>query len=205
MIQGDSSSSEMITGIVVVAVALPLFYFIGGMIGRMKNRRFERAWRPLMSSIDGAEVVADNGGGASSWLTGTYRGTPVFAQMTPDVRHGGAIQTSGLENRWEAGVRELPGKHDWSVVWSQAVFGFGETGWTVRTDDPALGARLENAGVREIAASLGRGAIRYGARPQTLVLHEDIRPLWTPDAARFQQELDVLLELAAVAAPLNQR
>jgi hypothetical protein len=44
---------------------------------------------------------------------------------------------------------------------------------------------------------------RPRARTATLVLHQDIRPLWAPTPARFQHELDVLLELAAAAAPLN--
>ena len=203
--QGDVSPGDMIYGATVLAVALPVLYGIGRIVGRVKNGRFERAWRPLLATIDGAEVVADRGGGAaSSWLTGTYRGAAVFAHMTPDVRHGGQIHTVGLENRWEAGVRDLPGARDWSVRWSDSVLGIGTTGWTVRADDAALAAGLERAGVREIAAPLGRGTIEYRARPATLVLHQDIRPLRVPAPARFRQELDVLLELAAVVAPLNR-
>ncbi len=205
MIQGDASTKDILFGAAVLAAGLVVLYVIGGVLGRFKNRRFDRAWRPLMETIDGAEVVADRGGGAaSSWLTGTYRGTPVFASMTPNVGHAGPIFIAGKENRFETGVRDLPGARDWSVDWTEAMLGIGTTGWTVHAGDPALVARLEHAGVTEIAARLGRGAVRYRAQPATLVLHQDIRPLWTPTPARFQQELDVLLELAAVAAPLNR-
>ena len=205
MIQGDVPGGDMIVGAVVLAIALPVMYVIGGMIGRVKNRRFEKAWRPIMPVIEGAEVVADRGGGASSWLTGSYRGTPVFAQMTPDVARGGQIDTRGYENRFETGVRELTGAQDWSVRWTKSMLGFGTTGWSINAADSALAARLESAGVREIVAPLGRGEVNYRAQPATLVLHQDIRPRWVPEPARFQQELDVLVQLAAVAAPLNRR
>jgi hypothetical protein len=206
VIQGDVSPGDMAFGAAVLAVALPVFYFIGKVIVRLKNAKFERAWRPLMPVLTGAKVVADQGGGgASSWLTGTYRGTSVFAEMTPDVGRGGLTDSPGYENRFETGVRDLAGASDWSVRWSEQFLGFGTTGWVVSSDDPVLTEKLERAGVRELVASLGRGEVRYRTFTSTLVLHQDIRPLWVPPPERFRTELDVLLELAAVAGPLNKR
>ncbi|HYD51225.1 MAG TPA: hypothetical protein VEA99_01310, partial [Gemmatimonadaceae bacterium] len=174
------------------------------LIGKIKNRRFTRAWQPLLPTLQGAEILPDRGGGAaSSWLTGTYRGRPVFAQMTPDVGHGGTSDTAGYENRWDTGLRDLTGGHDWSVQWSTAILGIGTTGWSFRSDDPALAARLERSAVRALADSLGRGRIAYSARARTLVLHQDIRPLWVPPPDRFRHELDVLLRMADEVAPLN--
>jgi hypothetical protein len=204
MIQGDVSSSDMIFGAVVLAVALPVFYGIGRIVNRFQNRRFERAWRPLMPLLGGAKVVAEPGAAASSWLTGTYRGATVRAEMTPDVGHSSAIEMAGYENRFETGLRDIKGAADWSVAWKEAILGFGTTGWTIWAADSALEARLHGAGIREVVAPLGRGSIEYSARSATLVLHQDIRPLWAPGPVRFQFELDVLLELAAVTAPLNR-
>lgn len=205
MLQGEVSTRDIVVGGLVLAALLPVLLGVGRAVGRFRNRRFAQAWRPLMGTLDGAKVVADGGGGAaSSWLTGTYRGTDVFASMTPDVRHAGPLHSPGHENRFETGVRGLAGAHDWSVRWTTATLGIGTTGWHVASGDRELAARLEHAGVRALVAPLGRGEIRYGARPATLVLHQDVRPLLAPPPERFRQELDVLLRLAEVAAPLNR-
>ena len=206
MIQGDVSTSDILVGAAVLAVLLPVLYFIGKLLNKFKNSRFEKAWRPIESVLDGAEVVPDQGGGgASSWLTGTYRGVPVFAQMTPNVGKGGSLDTRGHENRWDTGVRDLAGANDWSVIFREALLGFGTTGWTIDSDDAALTERLEHAGLREIAARVGRGEFRYRVEPATLVLHQDIRPLWVPLPDRFRTELDVLVEMAALSAKANAR
>ena len=205
MIQGDVPGNDMIVGVIVLVMALPVLYWAGGMISRFRNRQFARAWQPVMTVLQKPKIVADQQVAASSLLTGTYRDVPVYASMTPNVAHGAAIDTRGLENRWEVGVRELPGASDWSIEWKRSILGLGETGWAVQTDDPALASRLEGAGVRDIPASLGPLRIEYRRQAATLAAHQDIRPLWAPSADRFRHELDVLLELAAVAAPLNPR
>ena len=205
MIQGDVPTGDLLFGVAVLAVALPVLYVGGRLIARLRNARFTRDWAELVPTLVGAEVVPVRGGGAaSSWLTGRYRGASVFASMTPDVGSGGSSDVHRLENRFETGLRELRGAHDWSVEWTEAVLGLGRTGWQLRADDAALRERLERAGVREIVGPLGRGAVRFGARAGTLVLHQDIRPYRTLPAERFRQSLDVLLRLSEVAGPLNR-
>ena len=190
----------------MLVVALPAFYFVGRVIGRIKNGKFERAWRPIMPVIEGATVHVDRAGAAaSSRLTGSYRGRSVVAEMAPDMSRSGSYDETGYENRWDVGVSEVPGAHDWTVRWKDAILGMGTTGWSISSEDDSLVERLERAGIRDIVAPLGRGDINYLASDRTLSLHEDIRPMWAPGPVRFRQELDVLVELAAAVTPLNAR
>lgn len=200
--QGDTSTSDGFLGAIILAVALPLIYGAGVLLARVKNARFRLAWSPLIPLVDEAEVVNDGGGAASSVLRGRYRGAPVAAVMAPDTRAGPNSTLKG--NRFEVTAREVPGRLNWSVVWSDQFLGFGTTGFQIHADDPALAERLAAAGVLELAARLGRvDRVDFSAGARALTLREQVQPLWHPPPERFRLELDVLLELAAANAAVN--
>jgi hypothetical protein len=67
---------DMLFGSVVLAIFLVFVFALGWLINKFKNRRFTRAWTPLVPLIQGT-VHEDGGGGG--FLSGTYRGHKVRA------------------------------------------------------------------------------------------------------------------------------
>ncbi|HRO24233.1 MAG TPA: hypothetical protein PLR07_08070 [Promineifilum sp.] len=61
--------SDMVFGAIGLIIFLALIFVAGALLYKLVNARFNRAWGPLMPLI---KVVGDGGGGATSWLVGTY-------------------------------------------------------------------------------------------------------------------------------------
>lgn len=51
-----------------------LAWHAGKLLNRFKHRRFTRVWQPLIGIIDGTAHEDPQGGGASSWLLGQWKG-----------------------------------------------------------------------------------------------------------------------------------
>lgn len=193
--------SDMLFGVIVTIIFLVFVFALGFLITSFKNRRFTKAWAPLIPMI-GGKVIADGGGAASSWLTGTYRGQPVVATMVPN-RNRFSGETGHDYNSFDVGLREVTGKQDWSVEYKTAILGFGQDGWQIKTDDPALRQRLQAAGLLDLVTAMGIETLKFTARNRRLELHEDAGPVWIPSPERFQQELEFLLTVARINAEVN--
>ncbi len=183
----EAPPGDMLFGSAVLAVFLVFVFALGYVIYKFKNRRFTRAWAPLVPLVQG-KVTGDGGGGATSWLSGTYRGKPVRATMIPH-RNQYSGESGSYYNHFEVALLDVAGRLDWNAEVKTAILGFGRTGWTITADDPALVARLEAAGVLSLVARFGEPTVVYQARAKTLQYSEDVTPQWTPAPARFQEEL----------------
>ena len=197
----EAPPGDMLFGSIVLIIFLVFVFGLGFLINRFKNRRFTRAWKPLVHLING-KVIEDGGGAATSWLTGTYRGQPVRASMIPN-RNRYSGESGPKYNYFDIALLEVPGRQDWRIEYKTPILGFGQTGWQIDTKDAALRDRLQASGVIDEIARMGPEEIRYQARAKTLLCSEDVTPLWVPAPARFQEELELLLLLARVNAEVN--
>lgn len=192
---------DMLFGTFVLVIFLAFVFGFGFLLYRFKNRRFTQAWAPIVPLLNG-KVTGDGGGGATSWLSGTYRGQPVRAAMIPN-RNRYSGESGPRYNYFEIALLEVPGRQDWSIEHKTPVLGFGQTGWQIDTDDAALRDRLNASGVIDEIARMGPEEIRYQARAKTLLYSEDVTPLWVPAPERFLEELELLMRLARVNREVN--
>jgi hypothetical protein len=197
----DIPASDFILGTVGLVLFLIFAFAAGWVLSRFKNARFARAWTPLVPVIQGT-VTHDGGGAATSWLTGTYRGRSVRAEMVPD-RNLYPGESNARYNYFGITLLDVPGKQDWRVAYQTSFLGMGQAGWQVTAKDPALQERLRARGVVDAVVQLGGQTLTYTAREGTLQYGEDAGPAWVPSPERFRQELDALLLLAAVNAEVN--
>ena len=199
--------SDTLLGIVSLAIFLVFIFVFGYFIYKFKNARLTSAWGPLVGLIDG-RVTGDGGGAATSWLSGAYRGRPVVAALSPNLNQhdeGGAKY-----NYFEVALTELPGRHDWSVVYAQRVLGMGQSGWQVKAEDPALAEALRDVAVPSLVAPFGetpphlmRPALEYNRRERALCYRTDITPRVAPTPEQFTQLLEMLHSAAEINARLN--
>lgn len=197
----SQETQDILFGVAVLIPFLVLVFALGFIINRFKNRRFARAWAPLVPVINGT-ITHDGGGATTSWLTGTWQGRRVRASMTPD-RNRYSGETGSRYNSYEIAVLDVAGGKDWSIECKTLVLGFGKEGWHIETPDEALAERLRAAGAIALVERLGMPTVRYSAREKALLFEEDAGPVWVPAPARFQEELDILLQLAEVNERVN--
>lgn len=192
---------DILFGAAVLAVFLVCALIIGRFLSSIKNRRFTRAWSPLIPLIQG-KVSDDGGGAATSWLNGSYRGQRIVASMIPGRNR--YLENGETYNYFDVALLDLPGKHDWRIEYKTKVIGLGSTGWQIDTKNQLLKDRLEMAGVPARLQSLGSPTLDYSTSRRLLLYSEDVTPRWLPTPERFTEELDLLLLLATLHQELNQ-
>jgi hypothetical protein len=209
----DQETSDLIVGVVGLVIFLAFCFGVGYLLYLWKNIRFTKAWQPLVSVIGGT-VSGDGGGGATSWLSGTYKGKTAGAQMSPNAATGGVNSDSRRRyNAFEVILRDVSGAQDWCVEYHTRCVGVGQTGWHIAAKDEALAKRLRERGVIDLVASLGyptedvvgtKGPVLiYTARDGQLRFRENAGPVWLPTPERFREELDTLLLVATINAEVN--
>jgi hypothetical protein len=197
----SQETQDTVFGIMVLIPFLVLVFLLGYAINKLKNRRFTRAWAPLVPVIGGT-IVEDGGGAASSWLTGTWRGRTVRAGLCPD-RNRYQGESGARYNSFEIAVLNLPGAADWRLEWKSPILGFGPEGWQIDSADAAVAERLRAAGAVALVERLGTPTVVYSRSARTLQFEEDAGPVWTPAPERFREELDILLQLAEIQERVN--
>lgn len=191
--------SDTVLGSAVLAAFLVAVLAVGWVLYRIKNAVLAREWTSLLPLIDGGRVVGD---GATSWLTGTYRGHRVTASFSPDVAKYTSSDDGGhYRNSFSVTLDDVPGERDWRLGHGRRATG-GE--WHVTADGDALRLALESR-ARSIVARLGAGDVDYTRANRALRFSEDVRPLKVPPPDRFRAVLDALLELAEMNASVNTR
>lgn len=196
----SQETSDFIFGAGILLVFLILVFALGFLINKLKNIRFRKAWAPLKPIING-RVVEDNGGAAASWLTGVYRGRKVHAKLAPGLNK---YDDGGQKyNAFEITLVDVPGQADWSIAYKPTWLGLGRAEWTIEAENKTLQDALQRGGVIAWVASLGDPTIEYRQKAQTLRYSADITPRWVPPPEQFQQQLDVLLKLAAINQQVN--
>jgi hypothetical protein len=192
--RGDVSTTDIVFGIAVLAVVLPMFYVIGRAVARVKNYWFVRQWSPLVPILEGATIAKDGGVATTSRLSGSYGGTSVFALMTPNVQR--YQHSGGNGNEFTVGLKDISGAEDWSIHWSTGLPLAGGAGWSVSSADSSLAARLTNAGVIPMIESFGPATIHFQARDSTLRWTAFIEPWVVLPPDRFRRVVEALMDVA---------
>lgn len=179
-------------------------YRVGKIVNGFKHRRFTQDWQPLVAIIGGKVHEDPQGGGASSWLAGRWKGMTIHARMTPEVRRGGTAGGSGgaLENEFAVGVAEQKGRSSWTAERSSSVSPGGGP-IRIASKDAALAERLRAAGVAALLEAAQAATARFEPHSGYLFVEENVTPLWTPPPERFTVLLDLAVELARVQAAAN--
>lgn len=184
------SSSEMVFGSVVLFFFLIFIFALGKVIYTFKNARFTKAWSPLVPIINGT-VVGDGGGGATSWLTGTWQGRRVRAIMCPG-RNRYSGESGWRYNEFGIELLDVPGGQDWRIENAR-----------VEMAEPALRQRLEASGILLMIQAFGTPRVSYSRTQKILSYSEDAGSRWTPTPEHFEAELELLLRLAKVNEEIN--
>lgn len=204
--------SDMLFGIIVLVIFLAIVFVGGYFLYKFKNSRLTKAWGPLVHIVDG-KVVGDGGGGATSWLVGTYKGRKVQAAMTPNrnvYSSTGDMDSSASYNDFEVALADVKGKQDWNVTYVRKIMGMGKEGWRVQSADPSVQAGLDAAGVIPLVAPFGiptshitLPTLEFNRREELLRYRYDAGSSWTPSPQVFVEHLEMLLQLADVNTRVN--
>jgi hypothetical protein len=200
----SAGDGDMLFGTLVLAAFLVFVFAFGLAINHWKNRRFARAWAPLVPIV-GGRVVDDAGGSATSWLVGTFEGRRVAASTSPGRnRYSGVDAGAGHRyNHFDAALCDEPGAAGWTLEERAGALGLGRTEWQVRTAEPGLADRLRSAGVIELAVEVGAERVEYSPQERTLRVSFDLGPRSVPAPGPFRLVLGALLRLAAAQSACN--
>jgi hypothetical protein len=165
-------------------------FVVGLGVNKLKHARFVRAWQPLVPVIGGTVHQDPLGGGASSWLVGTWKGYVVHARMSPDTR---STEASNYRSMFAVGVAEVDGSAHWRAD------------SRVRSDDPVIQRQLGEAGVLERMRAAVVQEAMFDRHARTLFIEEDVYPAWCPHRERFIALLDLATDLARINAQVNRR
>lgn len=202
--------SDMLLGVVGLAVLLGLAFGIGYVYFRFKQARFKGAWSSLTPLVSGTVHAGDTGGG-SSWLTGAYRGHAVQATMIPDRNiYSGEDSGGWTYNYFEVAFTGVQGRSAWRISYAYPVLGFGASSWQLAADSPVLQQALEQTGVTPLVAALGQPpshlqqpVLEFDPRVRILRYREDAGRAWLPTPQRFQAQLELLVALEAINQQYN--
>ncbi|MCL4804183.1 MAG: hypothetical protein KJ046_07790 [Anaerolineae bacterium] len=202
--------SDMVFGAIGLIIFLAVIFIAGYFLYMFKNARFKNAWGPLVSLVDG-KVVDDGGGGATSWLVGSYKGWKVQASMTPGRNMYSQNDSSGPKyNYFEIALADVPGKHDWSVIYDRKILGVGQTGWRVKSEDPAMEESLTAADISSLIIPFGEPAnhftfppLEYNRRERLLRFQYDNGGQWVPTAQSMIAQLEMLIRAAEINKRVN--
>src|SRR5262245_47559054 len=195
----NQETQDLILGASILIPFLVVVFIAGKILSDFKNRRFTRAWAPLVPILKGT-ITHDGGGAVTSWLTGTYRGRRVSASMVPG-RNMYSGESGFTYNSFEIAFLDLPGAQDWAALVKTPPL--GQARWHIAADDKALEERLRAAGVIALVERLGAPKVTYQRREDRLLFSEDAGPLWVPTPERFQEELEVLLRVVEIQEKVN--
>lgn len=192
--------SDTTLGVIILVVFLVVAYFIGRLLSNIKNAKFAKAWSPFIPIINGS-VVFDKGGAASSSLVGTYQGRKVVATMAPKLNKYSGDSAGHYHNYFSISITSS-GTHDWKITSEKPVLGVGNKGWVITAAED-LKSKLTSAAVVELASSFGATMIAFSAKGKTLKLTDHVTPLWVPTTERFEQGVNLLLQLATINEEVN--
>lgn len=199
-----SEMSDFTLGLIIMPFFLAFIFAAGYVIYRVKSAAMARAWTPLRPLIDGGGAISgDGGGGATSYLSGMYRGRRVQASMAPDVaKYPG--ESGHHANRFTVALFDVPATANFRITEAPSLPRFWRREWRVDAANEALQEALEATSLLARVSAFGDVEVSYDRATRTLQLVEDVRPLKVPPRDRFQEELDLLLELADLVASVNR-
>lgn len=190
---------DVLSGVLSVVGLLFVAYWIGKILGRVKEMRFVTAWHPLIALVNG-RFTSEATISETSVLIGTYQGYPVRAYMAPGSNR--SHYSKERYNYFEVQLGHQPGRLDWRIAYQTSVPGLGKQGWQIEAT-LALADGLKEQGVLRQIQALGTPIVLYFQQQESLSLSEDVTPAWAPSPQHFKQQLDLLVGLAKINRLIN--
>lgn len=204
------SGQDVIIGVVGLALFLVAVFAVGKLVYAWRDAGLTRAWGPLPRVVQQGKIVGDEGGGASSWLTGTYRGQSMAAKMSP-----GALLVTDADggsgeryNSFQVIALNVKGRSGWKLIWQPPIIGDGPGTWRLETKDAALKQALTNEGLIPLVDAFAPRlkfipVVAYNRGQEQLVYEEDAGADYTPTSERFVEQLDFVQRLVELNGRLN--
>ncbi len=183
---------ENVLTVIGLIAFVALCFAAGLVLNKVKHLRYTRAWQPLIGVIGGTVHEDPQGGGASSWLAGQWKGYTIHARMSPGVR---AWEWSIHRNLFAVGVAEQDGRASWRTT--------GGFSMDVTSEDRGLEERLRGAGVLARLLQASCLDARFERHSRYLFVEEDVAPEWVPPTSRFVVLLDLAVDLAQLQREAN--
>jgi hypothetical protein len=197
----SAETADMVLGMVIVTISLPVLYGVGRIIAWFQESRALRILAPLAPAINGA---LDRQYG----ILGSAAGRRV--QVSFMARKSVGIGESAAHiNAFFIELFGLPGQQNWSIRFTvSGMFGQGPKQLVIEVPDAELGRRLEQAGVlaavaRVSAPTMSYVTVRYEASRQVLTYMDDVAPGLIPSHSHFAAQLALVAQLAAINEQVN--
>lgn len=199
----SDDTSDLVLGVIIVVVALPVLYFVAQFIRKIMEAWAGRVLAPL-ASVLGNEAKLSAGS-----LRGSYQGIELRAFYAKDKNdRWDSVNSTGF-NAFYIEAMGLPGQHDWSIKFHvSGLMGQGPKKLFIQTADKGLGERLAQSGVIEAVSRVSAPSedyvtVAYDARRKALIYTDDVSPKSVPVGEKFVAQLALFTRLVEINARVN--
>ena len=201
----NSDTADVALGVLIVAVALPVLYFMAGFARKIGEVWAARILAPLAPLL-GSEAKLSAGS-----LRGIYQGCNLRAFYGKD-KNGGwddTLNSVGF-NAFYIEVMDLPGQYNWAVKFRvSGLLGQGPKLLVIQAADNDLGERLAHTDVIALVSNVSTPSedyvtVAFDARRKVLTYSDDVSPRSIPSAKQFRAQLDLVVRLVEINTEVNR-
>jgi hypothetical protein len=196
-------TSDIVLGVLMVAVLLPVLYYVAKFITIIGDAWSARIFAPLAAAIDGTVKG------------GTMRGRYQGHDLRVSYAHNPSLEWEWEEaravtiNAFYIEVMDLPGHQDWKIrFYVFGTFGQGPKKLVIEAKDFALGERLAQSSVLAAVYAVSAPTdyyltVAYDARSRILTYTDDVSPRSVPLREKFAAQLELVARLVAINGQVN--
>jgi hypothetical protein len=196
-------TSDLVYGVLIVAVALPVLYFLAQLMIKIGNIWSAHVLAPLAPAF--ASETSLNGG----IIMGRYRGCHLRAGYEKDKNDSWYSDNSVGFNAFYVEAIDLTGQSSWSIKFHvSGILGQGPKKLLIHTADTSLGERLSQSGVLEAVANISTPSedyvtVAFDERRKVLTYVDDVSPKRIPSLKQFAAQLELVAHLVEVNEKVN--
>ena len=201
----NSDTADVALGVLIVAVALPVLYFMAGFGRKIGEAWAARILAPLAPLL-GSEAKLSAGS-----LRGIYQGCDLRAFYGKDKNDGWDDTSNSVGfNAFYIKVMDIPGQYNWVVTFCFSGFlGRGPKLLVIRAADNDLGERLAHTDVIALVSNVSTPSedyvtVAFDARRKVLTYTDDVSPRSVPSAKQFRAQLDLVVRLVEINTEVNR-
>lgn len=191
----DSDTSDIVLGVVIFAILVPILYVVGRTAARIGDVWTARILAPLAPAVEG--IVEQ------TRIRGRYKGHAVMVFFSPEQNVGSGDSATRI-NAFYIEVINLAGQQDWRIKFQvSGLLGQGPKELIIHAPDEALGDRLYQSGVltavdRVSAPTSSYVTVQYEAQWQRLTYTDDVSPEKIPSLQHYTRQLELVAHLVEV-------
>lgn len=197
-------TTDLVSGILILVVALPTLYFAAQLIIKIGNLWTARILAPL------APILGKNAKLANGSVSGSFNGCQLRAFYAKDKNDGWDMENSTGFNAFYIEAADVPGQLDWKIQFHvSGLLGQGPKELHIHVADKRLGERLAQAGVIDAVAKVSTPTedyvtVAFDARRNILTYTDDVSPKSVPSRQRFEVQLELLTRLVEINEKVNR-